>query len=65
MDDVVPSVEAQDPAYEIESQVDIRSPVVMQVLSDQRESMPDQQDNDGEHSAPGDLEDVDAEWGNW
>jgi hypothetical protein len=67
MDEVVTSVEAQDPAFEIESQVDIRAPIVMQVLSDGREGMPDQQDDNGEHSTstPSGLEDADAEWGNW
>jgi hypothetical protein len=37
MDEVITSVEAQDPAFEIESQVDIRAPIVMQVLLDEHD----------------------------
>jgi hypothetical protein len=37
-----PSTSSHPPTFEIESQVDIRSPIVMQVLSDEREGMPDQ-----------------------
>lgn len=39
MDEVIMSVETRDPAFEIESQVDIRAPIVMQVLSDERKGL--------------------------
>jgi hypothetical protein len=40
MDEVITSVEAQNLAFEIKSKVDIRVPIVMQVLLDEREVWP-------------------------
>ncbi|KAG1830992.1 hypothetical protein DFJ58DRAFT_848325 [Suillus subalutaceus] len=67
LDEVVASVQAQDSAFDVEAEVDIHAPIVTRILSDERESVPDQDlENDGRSTdGTSDLEDADAEWANW
>ncbi|KAG1853661.1 hypothetical protein F4604DRAFT_1686250 [Suillus subluteus] len=67
LDEAVASVPAQDSAFEVEAEVDIRAPIVTRILSDKHESVADQAlANDGHSSdGPSDLEDADTEWTNW
>ncbi|KAG1839257.1 hypothetical protein F4604DRAFT_1691315 [Suillus subluteus] len=67
LDEVVASVQAQDSAFEVEAEVDIHTPIVTRILSDEHESVPDQAlESDGcSTDSTSDLEDADTEWANW
>jgi len=62
MHGAVTSVEgqAQDSAFEVEAEVDIRALIVTQVLSDECEQVSEQEGENVNGDAPSSLEDTDA-----
>jgi len=65
IDGAVTSIEAQDSAFEIEAEVDIRALIVTQVLSDEFEQVSEQEGENVNGDAPSSLEDTDAGWDDW